>query len=130
MKDVLTVTKALSDGNRLRTVMALRDMSELCVCQVTEMLGLAPATVSRHMSILQNAGLVENRKNGRWVFYRLSKAAKTEPVVTVMNWLGESLDRSPEIRADRKYLRKIAKCGAAQYCSINGTCVEDDREDE
>ena len=98
MKDVLSVTKALSDGNRLRTVMALRDMIELCVCQVTEMLGLAPATVSRHMSILQNAGLVESRKNGRWVFYRLSEASKTEPIVTVMDWLGESLDRSHENR--------------------------------
>jgi ArsR family transcriptional regulator len=121
MKDVLSITKALSDGNRLRTVMALRDMVELCVCQVTEMLGLAPATVSRHMSILQNAGLVESRKNGRWVYYRLSGASKAEPIVTIMDWLGKSLDRSPEVRDDRKYLRKIAKCGAAEYCST-GTC--------
>jgi len=120
MKDVLSVTKALSDGNRLRTVMALRDMVELCVCQVTEMLGLAPATVSRHMSILQNAGLVESRKNGRWVFYRLSEASKTEPIVTVMDWLSESLARSSEIRSDRKFLTKIARCGAA-----NGTCGKD-----
>lgn len=125
MKDVLSVTKALSDGNRLRTVMALRDMVELCVCQVTEMLGLAPATVSRHMSILQNAGLVESRKNGRWVFYRLSETTKTEPIVTVMDWLGESLNRSHEIRADRRYLRKIAKCGAARYCAA-GRCGEDE----
>ena len=123
MQDVLSVTKALSDGNRLRTIMALRDMTELCVCQVTEMLGLAPATVSRHMSVLQNAGLVESRKDGRWVFYRISEAAKSEPIVTVMDWLGESLDHSAEIRADRKYLRKIAKCGAAEYCST-GKCGE------
>ena len=125
MKAVLSVTKALSDGNRLRTVMALRDMIELCVCQVTEMLDLAPATVSRHMSILQNAGLVESRKKGRWVYYRLSETATTEPVVTVMDWLGESLDRSSEIRADRKFLRKIAECGTARYCST-GTCGKDD----
>ena len=121
MKDVLSVTKALSDGNRLRTVMALREMTELCVCQLTEMLGLAPATVSRHMSILRHAGLVESRKNGRWVYYRISEAAKAEPIVTVMDWLGESLDRAAEIKADRKYLRKIAKCGAAEYCTT-GTC--------
>ena len=117
MNEVLSVTKALSDGNRLRTVIALREMTELCVCQVTEMLGLAPATISRHISILQNAGLVESRKNGRWIFYRLSDKAKREPLVTVMDWLAESMDRSIEIRADRKYLRKIARCGAAQYCA-------------
>ena len=123
MKDVLSVTKALSDGNRLRIVMALREMVELCVCQVTEMLSVAPATVSRHISILQNAGLVESRKDGRWVYYRISEAAKAEPIATVMDWLGESLDRSAEIRGDRKYLRKIAKCGAAEYCTT-GTCRE------
>ncbi len=121
MKDVLSVTKALSDGNRLRTVMALREMVELCVCQITEMLGLAPATVSRHMSILRHAGLVESRKNGRWVYFRISETAKAEPIATIMDWLGESLDRAAEIKADRKYLRKIAKCGAAEYCST-GTC--------
>ena len=120
MKDVLSITKALSDGNRLRTVVALRDMVELCVCQITEMLGVAPATVSRHMRVLEHAGLVDRRKNGRWVYYRLSETAKSEPVVTVMDWLGESLDRSVEIREDRKYLRKIAKCGAAEYCSAGG----------
>jgi len=116
MKKVLSITKALSDGNRLRTVMALREVVELCVCQVTEMLGLAPATVSRHMSILQNAGLVESRKDGRWVYYRLSGAAKTDPIAAVIDWLGDSLDRSHEIREDRKYLRKVAGCGGAQYC--------------
>ena len=101
--------------------MALREMTELCVCQVTGMLGLAPATVSRHMSVLQNAGLVDSRKEGRWVYYRLSAAAKTEPVSAVMDWLGESLGRSREIRADRKYLSRIASCGAAEYCST-GAC--------
>ena len=119
MNTVLSVTKALSDGNRLRTVIALREMTELCVCQVTEMLGLAPATISRHISVLQNAGLVESRKNGRWIFYRLSDKAKREPLVTVMDWLAESMDRSIEIRADRKYLRKIARSGAAQYGAAN-----------
>ena len=124
MNEVLSVTKALSDGNRLRTVIALREMTELCVCQITEMLGLAPATISRHISVLQNAGLVENRKNGRWVFYRLSKVAKQEPLMTVMDWLAESLDHSAEIRDDRKYLRKIARCGAAPYCAAR-TGVKD-----
>jgi DNA-binding transcriptional ArsR family regulator len=44
---------------------------ELCVCQVTEVLQLAPSTVSKHMSILRQAGLVEARKEGRWIYYRL-----------------------------------------------------------
>jgi ArsR family transcriptional regulator len=123
MKDVLAVTKALSDGNRLRTLMALREVVELCVCQITEMLEVAPATVSRHMSVLQGAGLVESRKDGRWVHYRLSDAARVEPLSTVMEWMADSLGRSAEVRSDRQYIRKIAKCGAARYCST-GTCGE------
>jgi len=46
---------------------------ELCACQIIEMLGLAPSTVSKHMSILRQAGLVETRKEGRWIYYRLAE---------------------------------------------------------
>jgi ArsR family transcriptional regulator len=121
MKKILALTKALSDGSRLRTVMALRKTEEMCVCQVTEMLGLAPATVSRHMSVLQNAGIVESRKDGRWVYYRLSEEARTARIAAVIELLAGSLERSPEIREDRKYIRKIVGCGAAHYCS-SGSC--------
>jgi ArsR family transcriptional regulator len=120
MKDVLAVTKALSDGSRMRTVMALREVIELCVCQITEMLDLAPATVSRHMSILQNAGVVESRKDGRWVHYRLSDEARGGTLATVVEWAAESLYGSPTVRSDRKYIKKVTTCGAAQYCSAGG----------
>ncbi len=53
----------------------------LAIVLATRVLGAAPATVSRHMSVLQNAGLVESRKNGRWVYYRLTETAKREPRV-------------------------------------------------
>jgi DNA-binding transcriptional ArsR family regulator len=49
------------------------DFGELCVCQIIELLGLVPSTVSKHMSILKQAGLVENRKEARWMYYRLPK---------------------------------------------------------
>jgi len=77
MEQTLRITKALADGNRLRAVMALVDHDELCVCQITELLGLATATVSRHMSMLQSASLVTSRKEGRWVYYRLGKVFQT-----------------------------------------------------
>ncbi|HSW02527.1 MAG TPA: metalloregulator ArsR/SmtB family transcription factor [Sedimentisphaerales bacterium] len=67
MRDVLDLTKAMADGNRLRVLMALTG-GELCVCQIVELLQLAPSTVSKHMSILRQAGLVEGRKDGRWMY--------------------------------------------------------------
>ncbi len=68
--DYITITKALSDPHRVRALLALRK-GELCVCQIIDLFGLAPSTVSKHMSILKQAGLVNSRKDSRWVYYRL-----------------------------------------------------------
>ena len=75
MREFIDINKALSDESRVRALLALRDQ-ELCVCQLIELLGLAPSTVSKHMTILKQAGLVEGRKDGRWIYYRL---ADSEP---------------------------------------------------
>ena len=56
--------KALGDESRMRAILALRGR-ELCVCQIVELLKLAHSTVSKHMSILREAGLVQSRKIGR-----------------------------------------------------------------
>lgn len=112
MQKVLDTVKALADGNRLRAVAALRVRDELCVCQITEMLGLSMATVSRHMNILHQAGLVESRKEGRWVFYRLAKGFSSG----LAQWFDGDLAGSPEIAADRKRLVEILACDTATIC--------------
>ena len=71
MRDLMAVTKALADESRVRILLAL-EAGELCVCQIVELLQLAPSTVSKHMSILKQARLLESRKEGRWMFYRLA----------------------------------------------------------
>ena len=113
MDGTLKIIKSLADGNRLRVVVALMEHEELCVCQMTEMLGLAMATVSRHMSVLQNAGLVRSRKNSRWVYYRLSP---TFPPV-LRQWISESLSHSPEMEADRLALGRIVAMNPGALCS-------------
>jgi ArsR family transcriptional regulator, arsenate/arsenite/antimonite-responsive transcriptional repressor len=67
MRDRLDVLKALADETRLRALCALRG-GELCVCQLIALLELAPSTVSKHLSILRAARLVESRKEGRWIY--------------------------------------------------------------
>lgn len=71
MREFLAVVSALSDPSRLRLLLSLCGR-ELCVCNLVEFIGLADSTVSKHMSILREAGLVESRKKGRWVYYRLA----------------------------------------------------------
>ena len=62
--------KALADETRLRIV-ALLAHGELCVCHLEEGLGLSQPKVSRHLATLRDAGVVEDRRDGSWVYYRL-----------------------------------------------------------
>jgi len=66
-----TVFKALGDETRLR-IIALLQIRELCVCEIMVALGLTQPTTSHHLMILKNAGVVDDRKEGKWVFYRLA----------------------------------------------------------
>jgi len=90
MLDYLAVTKALSDEARVRSLLAMRK-GELCVCQIVELLGLAPSTVSRHMDVLRQAGLVEMRKEGRWHYYRLAGRDASPMVRRALRWTLEVL---------------------------------------
>lgn len=112
MEVVLEKMKALSDKNRLRVVAALMENEELCVCQITEMLGIATPTVSRHMSILLGASLVESRKEGRWVYYSLS-AAFPNPL---LRWVDDSLANSASLASDRQKLSRILRCEPEELC--------------
>ena len=71
MNQLIKVFKALSDASRIRILKILEERS-LCVCEITDVLGLAPSTVSKHLSILQEADLIFDRKDGKWVYYDLN----------------------------------------------------------
>ncbi len=65
------IVKAMAHPTRLFIVDELAQKGERCVCELTEMVGVDMSTISRHLSILKNAGLVEDEKRGQQVFYRL-----------------------------------------------------------
>jgi DNA-binding transcriptional ArsR family regulator len=115
MKDFMNITKALADESRVRMLMALRG-GELCVCQITELFGFAPSTVSRHLSILHQAGLVESRKAERWVYYRLPGADMSKPVRRAIDWTNKCLGTEAPIVADARKLKAILKIDPAILC--------------
>ena len=120
MREFLSIAKALADENRVRAMMFLRG-GELCLCQIIEMLRLAPSTVSRHMAILHQASLVDSRKEGRWVFYRLSDAR--EPVIQdVIKWAHETLAMDEQVVADAKAVRAVKKIGKEELCARYNRC--------
>lgn len=115
LDDVQRLAGALADPTRLRVLNALRD-GELCVCQITELAGLAPSTVSRHMSVLSDAGLVEGRKDGRWVYYRLPEQPDAELVRPALEWALEAVEPTEQAREDGRALREIKQCDRAELC--------------
>jgi ArsR family transcriptional regulator, arsenate/arsenite/antimonite-responsive transcriptional repressor len=115
MNEVLDIAKALGDGNRLRALMALTS-GELCVCQIIEVLGLAPSTVSKHMSILRQAGLGEARKDGRWMYYCLAGRGASKPARDAVAWVRRNLAETPQIAHDLKTLRRILQINREELC--------------
>lgn len=113
MEPVLEIFKALSDKNRLRIVAALSRYEELCACQITELLQVTGATASRHLSVLQHAGLVRSRKEGRWIYYRLIVSAGT---AAVFQWLGHAFASSDELLADLETLDEIVSVTREDLC--------------
>lgn len=119
LRELLDITKALADRNRLRAVVALGG-GELCVCQIIELLGLAPSTVSKHMSILRQARLVDTRKDGRWVHYRLAGSGAPAAVKDALRWLHRHLADDPEIARDAERLEAILKLDPEVLCKRQG----------
>jgi DNA-binding transcriptional ArsR family regulator len=115
MRSTLRVTKALADSQRVRILMMLQP-GELCVCQIMEVLGLAPSTVSKHLSILSAAGLVDSRKEGRWMYYRLPESKAGVFVRPVMKWLGKTLKNDETIKRDLKELRTVVARDPQSLC--------------
>jgi DNA-binding transcriptional ArsR family regulator len=117
MQRFLAITKAISDESRLRALLSLRD-GELCLCQIIEVLGLAPSTVSKHMDMLYQAGLVERRKEGRWHYFRLANHQAAPVVRRAIKWVLESLQDESVVIGDakklccvrRKDLRELSVC--------------------
>jgi DNA-binding transcriptional ArsR family regulator len=115
MKEVMAITKALADENRTRVLMFLRD-GELCVCQIMEMLKLAPSTVSTHLNVLHRAGLLESRKEGRWIYYRLPAGDAPSHVRDILGWLQKSLADDSRIAEDATKLKVVCRTSLDELC--------------
>lgn len=115
LRDVILITKALSDESRVRTLLALRG-GEMCVCQIVELLQMAGSTVSKHLAILKQAGLVESRKRGRWIYYRLADENSPSEVRGALHYIFQQLQRDSQTLADRKLLKEILCCPPETLC--------------
>ncbi len=116
MRDFELAMKAVGDPTRTR-ILKLLEGGQLCVCQVRAVLGLAPSTISKHLTILKHAGLVDDRRDGKWIEYALADASRNPHSAPVLFILRGSLSRDPVVVADRKRLREVKAMPRDEVCS-------------
>ncbi|HSB14580.1 MAG TPA: metalloregulator ArsR/SmtB family transcription factor [Bryobacteraceae bacterium] len=111
---LVQVHKAIGHPVRLRLLAMLRS-GPLCVCQMTVVVKLAASTVSEHLSDLRKAGLVTERKEGRWVEYRLSESALRQGILDPV-W--PALENDRETQADAVLLKELRRVRVDELCSV------------
>jgi ArsR family transcriptional regulator len=126
MRELELALKAAGDRTRAR-ILKLLEGGGLCVCQVQAVLGLAPSTVSKHLSVLKHAGLVEDRRDGKWIEYSLASAERNPHATSVLAMLRGRLDRDPRIVADRKRLRDVRRVPMTELCAFYPERLSADR---
>jgi DNA-binding transcriptional ArsR family regulator len=113
--DLVDTAKGLAHPARLR-LLAMLASGELCVCQMIAVLGLAPSTVSQHLSVLDHGGLVSERKEGKLVFYRLREDG---PAGALLPPLLDLLAADPDAKADRKVIAQLRRVPVAVLCAAD-----------
>jgi len=108
MKEFIKVMKALRGPHRVKIVKMLQH-GELCVCEIQAALGVSQPTVSKHLKILEEAGLLNSRKDGLWVHYRLDDGSRSPYAATILGNLKHWLEERPEIAEVVKRLPDIRR---------------------
>jgi len=115
MRNKVDILKAVSEMNRIRILMMLCK-KELCVCEITSILGLNTSTVSSHLSILKNVGLIEDTKNGKWINYNISKKMHSftnDLLQLIINYF----ELEEQIKCDIEKLNNIDRYQIVQFNS-------------
>jgi ArsR family transcriptional regulator len=128
MKDLVALARALSEPNRVRILAALRS-GELCVCELSDALGLGQSTLSTHLQAIRKAGLVTTRRQGKWSYYALSETGAVR-LGALFQCFGTELASDARLKADRSRigarvgLRRDGEC-CVGYCGTGekGRCA-------
>jgi len=120
---ILNIFKALSDSSRLRIFISLSG-KELCVCQIIELLQLAPSTVSKHLLILKQAGVLKSHKSGRWIYYSISDDL-TKEQNSLLNLIRVSLNNDKAVLKDSIRMKEILNLDTELLCKAQSGRLND-----
>lgn len=106
MRNTTKTFKALSDPNRIR-ILKILETKPLCVCEIKYILNLATSTVSKHLSILRDAGFIEYEKDGKWVNYRINENQWNRYSAEILPLMEDWLNDDEQILSDRKKVEVV-----------------------
>ena len=112
MRDLIKVFKALSDPNRIR-ILKMLEAGPLCVCEITEVLELAPSTVSKHLSLLRDVNFILDKKDGKWVYYELNKTDGAQFIAELLPLIRKWLPEDEVILSDRQKAQTVERNSCA-----------------
>jgi ArsR family transcriptional regulator, arsenate/arsenite/antimonite-responsive transcriptional repressor len=118
-----TLFKALADATRLR-ILGLLLAGEVCVCDIHESLRIPQSKASRHLAYLRKAGLVETRRDGLWIHYRMGKLS--DPVLSaITDTVGHALTHTAAVNRDGERLHKRTGCCVPKPAALGsaGCCT-------
>jgi ArsR family transcriptional regulator len=108
MREFLKITKALGDKTRVRIFNMLQQRT-MCVCEVRAVLGIAQSTTSKHLQILEDAGLVMRSKDGLWVNYDIDKDSRNPFAGAIIDDLKGMFNDDPEVKADIEKAKRASR---------------------
>jgi ArsR family transcriptional regulator len=108
MKTTAQIFKALSDETRLRIMSLLITGQELCVCDIIAVLDLPQSTVSRHLAYLRNSNLLEDRRQGIWMYYRINQDIEKN-ISYLFDILAIIFNDNDQVALDRQSLKDFLK---------------------
>lgn len=120
MKSTLNTLKVLAEESRLRIFLVIQN-HELCVCQIMALLGLAASTTSKHLALMYQAGIVDQRKDGRWAYYSVSRQWCRQNA-SLTKWLASKLKVSAKAKTDAARLSEILAMPLDQLCQPSEKC--------
>lgn len=116
MDELLNLFHLLSDKTRLRILLLLLD-HELCVCEIFASLNMSQPRVSRQLAVLKQARLIKDRREGKWIYYKIEKNSDTQYLLHILPMLAEWLKDDPEAREDQKVLQGLLSLSREAYCN-------------
>lgn len=115
MIELSKIFKALSDPNRLRILKMLEERP-LCMCEIQAVLTLAASTVSKHLSILRDAGLIYDEKENKWVNFYLNRYSKNDTIKVLLPLLSTWMPKDDIIQADVQMVKSVDR---NQLCKVS-----------